>query len=64
MKCDEDGIPAAKRSKLESDEGEKVMTNFLSAVSELANSEIEEEEMRAKFEQLQSDLLNTDKIVL
>lgn len=57
---DEIKTPAAKRSKLESDEGEKTIATFLSSVRQLASSDIGDEEMEAKFEALKLDLMNTD----
>lgn len=57
--CDE-AKPAAKRSKLESEEGEKTIAAFLSSVRELVSLDIADEEIEARFQALKSDLLNTD----
>lgn len=53
-------MPLAKRSKLESDEGEKTIETFLSSVRELACSDIGDKEIEARFEELKLDLVKTD----
>lgn len=58
--CDETMAPLAKRSKLESDEGEKHVATFLAAVHQLASSDVSDEEMETKFEELKQGLMNTD----
>lgn len=58
--CDDMRAPEAKRSKLESDEGEKTIAVFLSSVRQLASLDIGDEEMEEKFEALKLDLMNTD----
>jgi hypothetical protein len=57
---DEAGPPEAKKSKLESDEGEQLIEAFLSSVRQLAASGIGDKEMEEKFEALKLDLMNSD----
>lgn len=53
-------MPPAKRSKLESEEGERIITAFLSSVQELASSDISDAALEDKLKQLKLEFLQTD----
>ena len=58
--CGEGEEPQAKRRKVESEEGEKAIATFLSAVRELASLESSDSDIATKLEVLKLDLLNLD----
>lgn len=53
-------LPPTKRSKLESEEGERIVENFLSSVQELTSSDTSDAELELKLEQLKLQLQKTD----
>lgn len=58
--CDDTQVPAAKRSKVESEEGERIIAMFLSSVQKLASSDISDAALATKLEQLKLEFLQTD----
>lgn len=57
-------VPAAKRTKSDVDEGERLIAEFLTSVRELAASNIDDKEMEAKLEVLKQQLLSADNMYI